>query len=208
MLSLCVPSLRGHHCCMRCVAMHGVSSHCSSLPPCSEMMFQQVTLIDPSFRDHTSHAVCASISTCMCDAIQFCNLLPAGRALPAMADAAQSLLLESEPPQRKSAVRTDTAPIYHILEEVPSPPPFLSSFRCQNQTRLGLCYRNHDPRHRRGPQDHRVEEGCGAGYAIWGTLSAKQLQQVRAEKWSPPFDNAAHFGEPTASDVCSQRDRH
>ena len=54
--------------------------------------------------------------------------------------------------------------------------------------------------------DHRVVEGNGAGYASWGTLSAKQLQQVRAEKRSPPFDNAAHFGEPTASDVCSQRD--
>ena len=104
MLSLCVPSLCGHHCCIRCVAMHGVSSHCSSLPPCSEMMIQQVTF-DILRDDHTSHAVCASISTCMRDAIQFCNLLPAGRALPAMADAALSLLLESEPPQRKSAVR-------------------------------------------------------------------------------------------------------
>ena len=81
MRPLCVPSLCGHHCCMRCVAIHGVSSHCSSLPPCSEMMFQQVTLIDPSLHVHTSHAVCASISTCMCDAIQFCNLLPAGRAV-------------------------------------------------------------------------------------------------------------------------------
>ena len=29
---------------------------------------------------------------------------------------------------------------------------------------------------------------------------------MRTEKRSPPFDNAAHFGEPTASDVCSQRD--
>ena len=50
------------------------------------MMFEQVTLIHPSLRDHTSHAVCASISACMCDAIQFCILFPAGRALPAMAD--------------------------------------------------------------------------------------------------------------------------
>ena len=50
------------------------------------MMFEQVTLIHPSFRDHTSHAVCPSISTCMCDAIQLGNLLSAGRALPAMAD--------------------------------------------------------------------------------------------------------------------------
>ena len=48
-------------------------SHCSSLPPCSEMIFQQVTLIDLSFRDHTSHVVCAFMSACMCDAIQFCN---------------------------------------------------------------------------------------------------------------------------------------
>ena len=54
--------------------------------------------------------------------------------------------------------------------------------------------------------DHRVEEGCGAGYAIWGALSTKQLQQVRPEKRSPPSDNAAHFGEPTASDVSSERD--
>ena len=77
LLSVCVPSLSGHHCCMRCVAMDGVSCHCSSLPPCSEMMFQQVTLIDTSFCDHTSHAVCASISTRMCVAIQFCNFWPA-----------------------------------------------------------------------------------------------------------------------------------
>ena len=50
------------------------------------MMFEQVILIHPFFRDHTSRAVCSSISTCMCDAIQFCNLLLAGRALFAMAD--------------------------------------------------------------------------------------------------------------------------
>ena len=83
---LYVFQLSSAHCCMRYVAMYGVSSHCSSLPPCSEMMFEQVILIHPFFRDHTSRAVCSSISTCMCDAIQFCNLLLAGRALFAMAD--------------------------------------------------------------------------------------------------------------------------
>ena len=81
-----IPSTSLLHALWGCVAMHCVSSHCSSLPPCSEMMFEQVTLIHPSFRDHTSHAVCPSISTCMCDAIQLGNLLSAGRALPAMAD--------------------------------------------------------------------------------------------------------------------------
>ena len=81
MFSLRVPSLCGRHCCMRCVAMPGVECHCSSLPSCSEIMFQQVTLIHPSFRDHSSHAVCASISTCMCVAIQLFNLLAAGRAM-------------------------------------------------------------------------------------------------------------------------------
>ena len=81
-LSLCVPSLRGHHCCMCCVAMHCVSSHCSSLPPCSEMMLQQMTMIDASFSVHTSHAVCASISTCMCDAIQLGNFVRGGAHSP------------------------------------------------------------------------------------------------------------------------------
>ena len=36
MLSLCVPILRRHHCCVCCGAMRCVSCHCSSLPPCSE----------------------------------------------------------------------------------------------------------------------------------------------------------------------------
>ena len=52
----CVPCLRGHHCCMRCLPMHCVSSHCSSLPPCSEIMFQQVTLL---------HAINAYVCMCM-----------------------------------------------------------------------------------------------------------------------------------------------
>ena len=32
---------------MPCVSIHGASSYCSSLPPCSEVMMQQVTLIGP-----------------------------------------------------------------------------------------------------------------------------------------------------------------
>ena len=122
MFSLCVPSLCGHHCCMRCVAMHCVSSHCSSLPPCSEMMFEQVTLIDPSLRDHTSHAVCASISACMCDVIQFCNLLPAGRALPRWRTPRILFFLKANLFKETALYGLIQRP-YHIEEQVPPPPP-------------------------------------------------------------------------------------
>ena len=73
MFSLCVPALCSSLplCSESLPSMVFRRSHCSSLPPCSEMIFQQVTLIDLSFRDHTSHVVCAFMSACMCAATQF-----------------------------------------------------------------------------------------------------------------------------------------
>ena len=61
---------------MRCVAMRGVSSHCSSLPPCSEMIFQQVTFACSLCFHFNMHVRRDS-------ARQFCFW---GSALPAMAD--------------------------------------------------------------------------------------------------------------------------
>ena len=47
---------------VECLTAHGFCSHYSSLPPCSEVVCGQVTLVDPSTYDPISQTVCASMA--------------------------------------------------------------------------------------------------------------------------------------------------